>query len=220
MNNEITLIVSFALGVLASFLAWFFVAKGIRPNIALSGKILLVPSVYDGGEAIPKIKIENHSRYDAFELNLKGRMFLFGLVKEYPEMPTLFVITVGNGSHPYLPNKHKDKQSITSGRVFRLHMTKSARKNLAHYVSGLEPGQEPTIRDFLKLDCRNYVEVSVFCSHGFSSTRGICTKEYFSNDLLEGYFADHGMSTRYSPSAEYPHQENNVEVSEDNDQSE
>jgi hypothetical protein len=220
MSNELTLIVSFILGLITSFLAWLIVARVIRPKIVLSEMILFVPSIYVGTEAVSKIKIENQSRFDAFELNLKGRMFLYGLVKGYPEMPTLFVITIGNGSHPYLPNRYKGEKEKTGGRSFRLHMNKTARKNLAHYVTDLKPGQEPTIWDFLKLDTRNYIEVSVFCSHSFSASRGIRTQKYFSRNISDGYFDDHGVTVRHSPSAEYLHQEDNAELVDENDQSE
>jgi hypothetical protein len=207
MDGVLSMVLGFVLGFIASLFSWLLIVKGIRPKIAISKKILLIPSVYKDGEMIPKIKIENLSRSDAFEFNLKGRMFLFGLVEEYPDMPTLFIVNVGNGAHPYLPGKQKGLAEKTSGRLFRLHMNKAIRKKMTQYVIHPEQDLEPSLHDFLSLNEYNYIEVSVFCSHGFSFTRGIRTQRYFCKDIEKGYFADHGVDIRSVPGAAYTQEE-------------
>ena len=206
-RSAITIVLGFISGIIASLLSWL-VIKRIQPKIEISDKILLIPSVYNDGEIIPKIKIENKSRYDAFEVDLRGRIFMFGLVKENPDTPRLFIVNVGgNAPHPYLPSKKESAKNIISGREFRLHMNKATRKKMAEKLFKYEQEKEPTLADCLERDHRNYIEVSVFSSHAFSFTRGILKHIYKLDDITEGYFNNHGVTVQKSPSKEHRYQE-------------
>ncbi len=208
-------LLSFFLGFAASFAVWLFTIRGIPPKIDISEFIVRVPSVYHNEKPIPKIKIENRSKSDVFELNLKGRLFLFGLVEAYPDMPTLFIVNVGSGAHPYLMGREDGMQEQTSGRAFRLHMNKTTQKKMAESVFHLPEGQTPTLHDYLMLNDKNYIEICVFSSHSFSFTRGMCKRKYHKDDFADGYFVDHGVSVRSSPGLGYKRQEVDAEGGEE-----
>lgn len=208
-ENILSQLISFSLGVVASFIAWFILSRILKPKLIISNKISKLPTIRDDARDVPyqyRIKVANKSRYNVYDVTTQGRIVISGLVNGYPDMPRRFKVYIGNVA--YLPptnkknnedgcqfiialQKKEDFLNSTLGKLYseKFNLDKKKDKKLL-------------LEDILSLGKEAYLDVSVICTHEFSGARRAFNQKYRLEDIVEGKtFMDFGVDIDLTKSA-------------------
>lgn len=177
-------------GLIASFLIWFAFMHIVKPKIRLSTFISKAPSLVKG-TPLYRIKIENESRFRAYDLYLNGRLRVYGLDKQHPDKPVGFVTLVGAGNHPYLESRKENCKLCITGRELLVRPTKETRKNIASLWN--TSTSNVNIESILSCDDRNTLEVSLIATHSFSGARRLFTMRYNASSIRGQLFTPKGV---------------------------
>lgn len=177
-------------GLLASFLVWFAFTRTVRPKLKLSTHISRTPSLVKK-TPLYRMKIENLSLFRVYDIQIKGRIKIYGLIEEHPDKPTGFVVLVGSGNHPYIESKAENRKLSITGRELLIRPTKKARKDLSALWSVTKTAI--TVEYILSRDTRNALDISVIGTHAFSGARNLFTMQYKLNSIRPYYFAPKGL---------------------------
>lgn len=184
MDNLCSIIIGLGTSILGSLLIWIVLNRILVPKIALSEKILCTTALTKEGKKQYKLVVTNLSKREAYDIILLGRFILFGLDKDNLEAPKLFVAKVGTGKHPYLPRKPKKKDiSHDNQRRFLVRPTKDGKSQLMKLYDLDE--NEVDVARILHANPKNYLEITVTCTHSASSARKITRKKYFFNNVAD-----------------------------------
>ena len=119
------LAISFSLGVGATLLGWYLVARCYRPSVAFSDAISRVASASEPSGVAYRVKFCNDGRRDIVDLRVTARLEVMGLNPRLPANPEIVDLPVSlDGAIPLSKKKgsgrfHLSRVSVSGVDAFR-----------------------------------------------------------------------------------------------------
>jgi hypothetical protein len=184
--------VSFALGVVASLVAWMLVVASFVPRLRISQLNRRTDATVSTGARI-RVKVQNRSRLFAVgDLSIHARLVVRGLDPKHPRNYTSIAVPVGSGEFfPVLEARRPRRAHSDVERTYTLHIEKLQGDGLRRLPAELRQKCADgvvTIDDLLGCGSDSYVRLAVTCSHGLSGLRRVFSRRFRRADIATGTF--------------------------------
>jgi hypothetical protein len=188
MDNLLTNLLGFLVGLLTSFLTWWILAHWIIPKIEFSKDISKLKTEDDGSGYMYRIKFINVGRRGLIDMQVVARLLIKGL--SIPRnWVTIKIPLEWNGSY----KTEIPKLSAKSNRIIRLFLSSSPDLQMNSYIPEVIRDKarlgKLTLEELLSLGSRAKLTIWVFGYDEFSGARKLFKSyEYQAEDIKDGRF--------------------------------
>lgn len=193
--DALGLLEAFALGVVASYVVWYMIARFYLPKLSIS---LIArgatPSVDRGLKYNYRVKVYNNRRRAAVDLTINCRLVIRGLNPEHPTNSTSLYLPIGDGRpFPVLDPRR--------GRIFTAHLSDlqgGGFHRLPREVRNRLKSGHVSMEELLHLGTSAFLRLAVTSAHEMGGLRRTYTRKYGLSEIVQGPFKTfHGVDIDY-----------------------
>lgn len=183
--------IGFALGVVASLLAWLIVAALLRPRLTWESDLR---AISHSGAPWFYVYLRNRRPWQAFDVKVEARLRVRGLYEDHPERWATFDLPLDDPHIPVLRGTLTSQRANASRlRIIFTGGTRQGFRVLSH-PSELpdrlrcelpESGRPCSLIDLLSLTEQSEIYFVATATDGFSGTRGVFISTRFCREHLE-----------------------------------
>lgn len=172
------------MGILSSYIFWWYLTHYLKPEIDFSPKISkLVDPYYKSGYKY-RIKMKNTGRRDIIDVQVVCRFYAGNVLYNTPDTVSIIKLKITSNYFPYVNSKGKDK-------IIRIFPERSEVFQKQYYPDNIRlKSRENTLllEDILSMK-KSYIEFSIFAFDRYSGSRKLfVSHKYVLKDIMDGVF--------------------------------
>jgi len=163
----------------------------MRPRLVIDDKLYFSDMLAYPGYPIYRVKVSNKSRhFHVYDVSIAARAYIYGLDANAPNDYTIFILSIGGKSTPYISSKRGTQEHFTSNERFFVirppYYNVVDKGQLRRHYNRLHPdkqlGQIMSLEDVFDVVTATkeqaVIEVSVTATSVFSSSRAFFTRQF------------------------------------------